>query len=102
MRNHLHRLAEIIPAALLGDDLLVNSAGGPVVVAGKFGVGEALVVAEVEIGFGAVVGDEDLAMLKGRHGPGIDVQVRVKLHQVDLEPAAFEQASEGGRCQSLA
>ncbi len=33
------------------------------------GVGEALVVAEIEIGFRTVVGHEDLAMLERTHGP---------------------------------
>ena len=102
VRNHLHGFAEIVAAALFGDDLLVDAAGGPVIVAGKFGVGEALVVAEVEIGFGAVVGDEDFAVLKRRHGAGVNVQVGIELHQVDFEAAAFEQAADGGRRQSFA
>src|SRR5262249_30878504 len=92
----------VVASALFGDDLLVNSAGGPVVVAGELGVGEALVVAEVEISFGAVISNEDLAVLKGRHGAGVNVQVRVKFLQVDLEPAAFEQASDGSSRQALA
>ena len=33
-------------------------------------MGEALVVAEIEIGFGAVIGDENLAVLKGDIVPG--------------------------------
>ena len=102
VRNHLHGLAQIIAAPLFGDDLFVDAAGGPVIVAGKFGVGEALVVAEVEIGFGAVVGDKNFAVLKRRHGAGINVEVRIELHQVDFEAAAFEQAADGSRRQSLA
>jgi hypothetical protein len=66
----------------------VDAAGGEVVVAGQLRVGEALVVAEVEVGLGAVVGDEDLAVLEGRHGAGVDVEVGVELHQVDAEAAA--------------
>ena len=100
--DDLDGLAEVVAAALFGDDLLVNAAGGQVVVAGEFGVGEALVVAEIEVGFRAVVGDEDLAVLERRHGAGVDVQVRIELHQVDLEAAGFEQAADGGRGQSLA
>ena len=76
--------------------------GGPVVVAGELGVGEALVVSEVEIGFGAVVGDEDLAVLKRRHGARVDVQVRIELHQVDFEAAALEQTADRGCRQTLA
>src|ERR1019366_1505344 len=102
VRNHLHGLAQIIAAALLGDDLLVNLAGSPVVIARKLGVGETFVVAEVKIGFGAVVGDKNFAVLKRRHRPRIDVQVGIELHQVDFEAAAFEQASDGSRRQSLA
>ena len=102
MRDDLNGFAEVVAAALLGDDLLVEAAGGPVVIARKFGVGEALVVAEVKVGLGAVVGDENLAVLEGRHGARIDVEVGVELHDVDLEAAALEQASDRGRGQSLA
>jgi hypothetical protein len=55
-------------------------------------VGEALVVAEVEVGLGAVVGDEDLAVLEGRHRPGVDVDVGVELQQRDLEAARLRAA----------
>ena len=65
-------------------------------VAGEAGVGEALVVSKVEIGFSSVVGDEDLAMLEGRHGSGIDVEVGVELLQADAEAAAFEEATNAG------
>ena len=68
VRNDLHGLAEIVAAALFGDDGFVDAAGGPVIVAAQLGVGEALVVAEVEVGFGAIVGDEDFAVLERRHG----------------------------------
>jgi hypothetical protein len=39
--DDLDGLAEVVAAALLGDDLLVDAAGGEVVVAGEMGVGEA-------------------------------------------------------------
>src|SRR5580658_3038732 len=77
VRDDLNSLAEVIAAAFLGQDGFVDAAGGPVIVAGKLGVGEALVVAKVEVGLGAVFGDKDFTMLKGAHRTGIDVQVRV-------------------------
>ena len=45
---------------------------------GERRVREALVVAQVEIGLGAVVGDEDFAVLERAHGAGIDVQIRIE------------------------
>ena len=101
MRNHLHGLAQVVAAALAGDDLLVDAAGGEVVALGELGVGEALVVAQVEVGLRAVVGDEDLAVLERAHGARIDVQVGIELLAGDLQPAAFEQAADGGRRDAL-
>jgi hypothetical protein len=58
---------------------------------------KAFVVAEVEIGFGAVVGDEDFTVLIGRHGAGINVEVRIALLEGDAKTAAFEQAAHRSR-----
>src|SRR6185437_9300144 len=93
VRDHLNGFAQIIAAALLGDDLLVNAAGGPVVVAREAGMGEALIVAKVEVGFSAIISNKNLTVLERRHGSRINVQVRVKLHQVDLEAAALQQTA---------
>src|SRR4051794_18684290 len=57
-------------------------------------VREALVMAEVEIGLGAVIGDEHFAVLERRHRSGIDVEVRVELDQRHLHPAGFEQRAD--------
>ena len=99
--DDLDGFAEVVAATLFGDDLLVDAAGGEVVVAGEMGVGEALVVAEVEVGFGSVVGDEDFAVLEGAHGAGVDVEVGVELHEVDAESAGLEEAADGGRGKTL-
>ncbi len=102
VRDDLDGFAEVVAAALFEDDLLVDAAGGEVVVARERRVGKALVVAQVEIGFGAVVGDKDFAVLEGRHGAGVDVQVRVELHHVDAQAAALKQAADGCCRKTLA
>ena len=96
VRNHLHGLAEIIAAAFFAQNGFVDAAGGPVIVAGELGVGEALVVAEVEIGLRAVFGDEDFAVLKRTHGAWINVEVRIALLQGDFETATFEETTDRG------
>ena len=41
---------------------------------------------KIEVGFGAIVGDEDLAVLKRAHRAGIDVDVRVEFLQRTRKP----------------
>ena len=94
VRDHLHGLAEVVAAPLGVEDRLVDRAGGGVGVLGEPLVDEALVVAEVEVGLAAVVGDEHLAVLEGVHGAGVDVDVRVELlHRRPGSPGT----SGGGR-----
>ena len=85
---------EVVAAALALDDGVVDPAGGDVRGARGVDVGEALVVAEVEVRLGAVLGHEDLAVLVGRHRAGIDVDVRVELLEADAEPAGDEQSPD--------
>ena len=83
VRDDLDGAAEVVAAALAADDRVVDPAGGDVRRARRVRVREALVVAEVEVGLGAVLGDEDLAVLVGRHRARVDVDVRVELLQAD-------------------
>ena len=76
--------------------------GGDVVGLARRRAGEALVVAEVEIGLGAVVGDEHLAVLIGAHGPGIDVEIGVELAQPHAVAARLQQRAERRRGETLA
>ena len=67
VRDDLDRAAEVVAAALLADHGLVDAAGRHVGELGQVLVDEPLVVAEVEVRLGAVVGHEDLAVLVRRH-----------------------------------
>ena len=64
--------------------------------------GEALVMAKVEVGLGAVVGHIDFAMLIGRHRPRIDVQIGIELADPDLVAARLEERPEGRRQKTFA
>ena len=102
MRNHLHRRAEVIAAPFLLDDGVVDLAGGAVVALAHRRLHEALVMAEVEIGLRAVVGDEHFAMLRRTHRAGIHIDVGIHLEHRDLEPARLEQRAERRGGQALA
>ena len=101
VRDHLHRGAEVFAAPFPGDDARVDAAGRDVV--GLLGIdaGEALVVAEIEVGFGPVVGHEHLAVLVGTHRPRIDVQIRIELAQADPIAAGLQQRTQRRRRKTL-
>src|SRR6266705_2226227 len=96
MRDHLHRAAEVVAAALFSYHRIVDLAGGEVVVAVHPGRLETLVMAQIEVGLGAVLGNEHLPVLEGAHRAAIDVDVRVELEESDFDAARFEDRGEGG------
>ena len=102
VRDHLHGLAEVVAAALGVEHRRVDRAGRGVGVAGQALVDEPLVVAEVEVGLAAVVGDEHLAVLEGVHGARVDVDVRVELLHRDPEATGLQEAAQRGCGDPLA
>src|SRR2546429_186586 len=61
----------------------------------------ALVMAEIEIGLGAVVGHEHFAVLIRRHRSGIEVEIGVEFAETDLVPASLQQGTKCRRSQTL-
>ena len=57
---------------------------------------------EIQIGFGAVVGDEHLAMLVRAHRARVDVEIGIQLEDRNAVAAALEQSPEAGRNDPLA
>ena len=102
VRDHLHGLAQVLAAALLLDDRIVDLARGEVVLRGQGRRGEPLVVAQVQVGLGAVVGDEDLAVLERAHGAGVHVDVGIQLDIGDLEPPRLHDGPDGRGSEPLA
>ena len=82
--NDLNGFAEVIAAAFLLEDVFVDLPRSEVVETAEFAVGEAFVVPQVEVGFGAVVENVDFAVLEGAHCPGVDVQIGVEFLDSDL------------------
>ena len=94
VRDDLHALAEVFAGALLAQHLLVDLAGGDVGLLAQEDIEEALVVADVEIGFGAVLGHVDLAVLERVHRARVDVDVRIEFLLQDVDATAAQQAAK--------
>ena len=102
VRNHLHSFTQVIAAPLLEDHVFVDLAAGEIVVARKNAIGEALVMAEIEVGFRAVVQHVNFSMLERVHRSRIHVQVGIELLEHDPQTAQLEKRAEGSSGQALA
>ena len=102
VRDHLDRVAEVLPAPLLGDDLVVDLAGRHVGRPAQGDVQEALVVTDVQVGLGPVLGDEDLTVLERVHRPRVDVEIGVELLHRHAQAAGPQEMSEAGCREALA
>src|SRR5215472_1791303 len=94
--DHLDGRSQVVAAPLLGDDLGVDLARRHVGGRREVLIDEALVVAQIQVGLGAVVGDEDLAVLVRAHGSGVDVEVGVQFLEVYGEAPAPQDAADRG------
>src|SRR5207248_10865936 len=95
VRDDLDGAAEIVAAAFLLDHRLIDLAGGEVVPAAHLRALEALVVPEVEIRLGAILGHEHFPVLKRAHGARVNVDIRVELDVGDADAARLEDRGEG-------
>ncbi|KAG1386119.1 hypothetical protein G6F59_017018 [Rhizopus arrhizus] len=94
MRNHLDSLAQVVATALFAQHRFVDLARGEVVHLVHAGGDEALVVAQVEVSLGAVIGAVHLTVLERAHGARVAVDVRVALHHRDLQATGFENGGQ--------
>jgi hypothetical protein len=97
VRNDLDRAAQVVSSAFFADDVGINLPGSHVAGVIQVLVCEPLVVPEVEVGFGSVRGDENLAVLVGAHCAGIDIQIGVEFLDGDFQAARFEDPANS-RC----
>ncbi len=90
MRNDLYGVAQVLTTALFGDHRRINLAGRDVRRSVQLGVEKPLVMPDVEVGLGAVVRDEHLAVLERVHRARVDVQIGVELLHGDPKAAGLQ------------
>ncbi len=101
VRDYLHGAAQIVAAPFGREHIPIDAPGCDVVVAPGRDAGEALVVAQIEIGFRAVIGNEHLTVLVGAHRAGIDIEIGVELAQPHRVASRLQQRAKRRRCQAL-
>ena len=101
MGNHLNGATLVIPTQFLFHDALVDFARGHAGFAPQVFINEALIVAQVQVGGNAVVGDKGFAVLKRAEQAGIYVVVGIALLHGNLVATGFQQTAQGGRGDPL-
>lgn len=94
VRDDLDGRAQVVTTTLLAQHVFVDTAGGEVVVLGHGRADEPLVVAQVQVGLGAVVGDEHFTVLERAHGARVNVDVRVQLEHGDLKSPRLQDGRQ--------
>ena len=100
--NHLHREAQIFAPALPVEHIPVYLAGGEIGVLIQILVNKALIVAQIQVGFRAVLGHIHLAMLIGAHGAGVHIDVGIQLLRGHFQPPGLEQPAQRSGGDALA
>ena len=73
----MYRSSEVITATLFPEDFVVDLSGREVIPFRHRRPGEALVMPQIKVRFGAVIGDEYLTVLKRAHGTGVNIDIGV-------------------------
>ena len=94
--------AQVLTLALLVQHVPIHLAGGQVGIFIQVLVNEPLIVAQVQVRFGAVLGDVDLPVLIGAHGARIHIDIGVQLLGGHLQPPGLQQTAQGCRRNALA
>ena len=92
--DNLHGFAQVGALALLGNDRVINLAGGYVVGLGSIDAQVALIMSEVQVGLGAILGHIAFAMLVGIQGPGVDVDVGVEFLDGHPQASCLQEFSQ--------
>ncbi len=96
MGNDLDGSAEVVAASFFSNDAVIDASCGAVIDLFCACMRKSFVMTEVHIGFGAVFGDVDFAVLKRVHCSGIDIDVWIELKEIDAKASGFEQCADCG------
>ena len=102
MGNDLYGLAQIVAAAFLFQHCRIDPTGTDRIGVARRHTGKPFVMAQIQIGLGAVIRDKDLPVFKRAHRARIDIEIGVKFAQTHRKTAGLQQGTKGGRGQALA
>ena len=88
--NQLHGLSKVVPSPLFCDHFTVDGTRSKVGMFIQIDAEKPFIVSYIKIGFCAIMGDKNLAMLEWVHHTCIYIEIRVDLDDDYLKPAVDE------------
>ena len=100
--TYLNCFSKVFAFAFFRNNWLINLACCDVMVTRQSWIYKTFIVPEVKISLAAVVEHEHLAVLKGRHSSGIDIDVWVDFYVCNSPAPCFEQHANAAGGDTLA
>ena len=94
MRDDLHGASDVVTVPFSGKDSLIDLSGSDIGVAVEAFIDEPLIMPQVKVRLGAVIGNEYFSVLDWIHGSRIDVEIRIKLLHGDPVSPGLEEPSK--------
>ncbi|MNS95782.1 hypothetical protein D3C72_1300540 [compost metagenome] len=94
VRDDLDGGAQIVTTTLFAQHVGIDAAGGEVVATGHLGADETLVMAQIQIGLGPVLGYEHFTVLGRAHGARIHVDIGVQFHDGHIQTTGFQNGCQ--------
>ena len=95
MGDDLYGATAVIAATFLLQYAPVNLTGRHVGILTQAFIDETLIVSQIQIRLGSVIGNENLTVLTRVHRAGVDVDVGIKLLHGDTVATGFQKSSKG-------
>ncbi|SIC20343.1 Uncharacterised protein [Mycobacteroides abscessus subsp. abscessus] len=94
MRDNLDCSAQIVAAALFFQDSGIDFSSCHIIELSQIDIDKALIVAKIQIRFGAIACNENFTVLVWAHGSRVNVDIGVKLLNGDIQASVFQQAAQ--------
>ena len=95
MRNNLYSPSAIVTAAFLLKNRPVNLTSCYIGVFIQALVDEALIMSQIKVGLGTVIGNKNLSVLYRVHSTGVDIDVRIEFLHGYFVSTRFQKTSQG-------
>ena len=94
MRNDLNRRPQILAFTFLAQDFAIDFTSGDIGVFIEINVNKTFIMPQIQIRLGSIICHKHFPMLVRAHGAGINVDIRIKFLNRNLETAILQKSAQ--------